>query len=78
MPGALTRPEVVAAEVDEHDVLGALLLVGEQVGAQAAVLGGVAPRGRVPASGRVSTLSPSTRTSGSGLEPTSVTSRVRT
>ena len=32
--------EVVAAQVDEHDVLGALLLVGEQVGAQAPVLGG--------------------------------------
>ena len=31
--------DVVAAQVDQHDVLGALLLVGEQVGAQAAVLG---------------------------------------
>ena len=40
VPGARHAPEVVAAEVDEHDVLGALLLVGEQVGAQAAVLGG--------------------------------------
>ena len=40
--------QVVAAQVDEHDVLGSLLLVGEQVGAQAAVLGGVTPRGRVP------------------------------
>ena len=32
--------QVVAAQVHEHDVLGALLLVGEQVGAQPAVLGG--------------------------------------
>src|SRR4051794_5077025 len=31
-------PEVVAAEVDEHHVLGALLLVGEQLLADAAVL----------------------------------------
>ena len=30
--------EVVAAEVDEHHVLGALLLVGEQLGGDAAVL----------------------------------------
>ncbi len=35
-------PEVVAAEVDEHHVLGALLLVGEQVGGDLAVLVGVA------------------------------------
>ena len=34
--------EVVAAEVDEHHVLGALLLVGEQVGGDLAVLVGVA------------------------------------
>ena len=33
--------EVVAAEVDEHHVLGALLLVGEQVALEPLVLGGV-------------------------------------
>ena len=38
----LTHPsDVVATEVDEHNVLGALLLVGEQVGTQAHVLGEV-------------------------------------
>jgi hypothetical protein len=31
-------PQVVAPEVDEHDVLGALLLVGEQLGGQSRVL----------------------------------------
>ena len=31
-------PEVVAAEVDEHHVLGALLLVGEQLGGDRAIL----------------------------------------
>ncbi len=47
-------PEVVAPQVDEHHVLGALLLVGEQLlGDPAVVLGGVAPRGRVPAIGLV-------------------------
>ena len=40
-------PEVVAAEVDEHHVLGALLLVGEQLRGDAAVgLGVVAARAR--------------------------------
>jgi len=40
-------PEVVAAEVDEHDVLGALLLVGEQlVGDARVVLDGRAARAR--------------------------------
>ena len=62
-------PQVVAPEVDEHHVLGALLLVGAQVGDEAPVLGGVAPRRRVPAIGRVSTWSPCTVMSGSGLEP---------
>ena len=46
-PGRLTRADVVAPEVDEHDVLGALLLVGAQVGLQFRVLpGGVAARSR--------------------------------
>ena len=34
-------PEVVASEVDEHDVLGALLLVGQQTLGDHRVLGGV-------------------------------------
>ena len=45
--------EVVAAEVDEHHVLGALLLVGQQLGAIRRSSSGVAPRGRVPAIGLV-------------------------
>ena len=61
--------EVVAAEVDEHHVLGALLLVGEQVLGDPRVLGRVAPRGRVPAIGRVETWRPVTVSSGSGLAP---------
>ena len=48
--------DVVAAEVDEHDVLGALLGVGQQLGLERAVLGVVAPRRRVPASGRIVTV----------------------
>ena len=52
-------PEVVAAEVDEHHVLGALLLVGEQVlGDRARPRPASAPRGRVPAIGRVETRRP--------------------
>ena len=62
--------EVVAAEVDEHDVLGAFLLVALQLLAEAHVLLVVAPRGRVPAIGCVSACRPSTRTSISGDEPT--------
>jgi hypothetical protein len=45
--GAADPLEVVAAEVDEHDVLGALLGVGEQLVGQAhVVLGGLAARAR--------------------------------
>ena len=39
--GRAHTPEVVAPQVDEHHVLGALLLVGAQVGDEAPVLGGV-------------------------------------
>ena len=38
-------PEVVAAQVDEHHVLGALLLIGEQLGGHGPVLVGVGPAG---------------------------------
>ena len=68
----LTRPvladaaEVVAPEVDEHHVLGALLGVGQQVSAIRASSSGVAPRGRVPAIGRVDAWRPLTVSSGSG------------
>ncbi len=41
VPGFAHTAQIVATEIDEHDVLGALLLVGEQIGAQPAVLGHV-------------------------------------
>ena len=63
-------PEVVAAEVDQHHVLGALLLVGEQLLGHLEVF---APawlaRGRVPAIGRISAWRPVTFSSGSGEAP---------
>ena len=62
--------EVVAAEVDEHHVLGALLLVGEQVLGDAWSSSASPPRGRVPAIGRVVARPPVTVTSGSGEAPT--------
>ena len=62
--------EVVAAEVDEHHVLGALLLVREQLAGDALrPPRRSAPRGRVPAIGRVETRRPETVSSGSGLAP---------
>jgi hypothetical protein len=48
--------DVVARQVDQHHVLGALLGVGQQFGLGSLVGSGVAPRGRVPASGRMVTL----------------------
>ena len=39
VPGRATRPEVVAAEVDEHDVLGALLRVALKLLGEELVLG---------------------------------------
>ena len=71
--------EVVAAEVDEHHVLGALLRVAlELLGEAAASSAGVAPRGRVPAIGWVVSRSPSTWSSSSGLAPTTSNAGVRT
>ena len=40
--------EVVAEQVDDHEVLGAVLRVGPQVLGEPQVLGRLAPRGRVP------------------------------
>ena len=71
VPYSQTRPEVVAAEVDEHHVLGALLLVGEQVLRRSPSSSSTSPpRGRVPAIGRVVARPPVTVTSGSGDAPT--------
>ncbi len=59
-PGPARARDVVARQVDEHHVLGALLLVEEQLGLLAVVEVGVdlarvrAPRRRVPAMGRIS------------------------
>ena len=62
--------DIVAAEVEQHQVLGALLRVGEQLGRRAPCpRAGVAPRGRVPAMGRMVTSPSRTRTRISGLEP---------
>ena len=38
-PNSETRADVVAAEVDEHDVLGDFLFVGAEVGFEGAVFG---------------------------------------
>ena len=70
--------DVVAAEVHQHDVLGALLLAGAQLLLERAVLLG--GRGRAAAcrrSGRTSTTPSVRRTSTSGEEPTSAKSPSR-
>ena len=54
--GARDAADVVAPEVDQHHVLGALLRVGEQLALDRESSSGVAPRGRVPAIGRSVTL----------------------
>ena len=63
--------DVVAAEVDEHDVLGELLFVGAQIGFEAAVFGFVGARGggcrRWGGTRRCALW---TRTRSSGEEPT--------
>ncbi len=67
--------EVVAPEVDQHDVLGALFRVGEQLRREGAIGVGIdSPRRRVPAIGRVTSRSPVFFTSISGEAPMSATS----
>ena len=69
---------VVAPEIDEHDVLGAFLLVALEFLGEAQVFVRRFYRvGRVPAIGWVSTRAPSTRTSISGDEPTTDTPPIR-
>ena len=62
--------EVVAGEVDEHEVLGSLLGVGEQLLGEFEITFGVTPRGREPAIGCMCTRFWLTLTSASGLAPT--------
>ena len=77
-PVVADAADVVAAEIDEHDVLGALLLVALQLlGQPRCPLRRLRPRGRVPAIGCVSTRDPSTRTSISGDDPTTDTPPIR-
>ena len=54
-PGDADLREVVAREVDEHEVLGLLLGVGDELGLEIGVVLGVAPRGLEPAIGCVKT-----------------------
>lgn len=58
-------------------MLGALLLVGEQLAGERGVFLGRLPRGRVPAMGRTVISPSSTRTITSGEEPTRWTSGAR-
>ena len=59
--------EIVAQEVDDHDVLGPVLLARQQLARRArASSSGVAPRGRVPLIGRVSTRPPRSSRNRSG------------
>src|SRR5204862_2182347 len=62
-------PQVVAAEVDEHDVLGPPLGSSSSSAAMRMSSSASAPRGRVPAIGRVEARRPATVSSGSGLAP---------
>jgi len=50
--------EVVAQQVDDHEVLCAILRTGGELARQRGVARGSAARGRVPLIGRVSTRSP--------------------
>ena len=64
--------DVVAAQVDEHDVLGDLLRIGAQLALQLASSRSSVPRGRVPAIGRTVSSRPSRRTITSGEAPSTV------
>ena len=70
--------DVVAGQVDEHDVLGDLLRVLDSSAAMRRSSSSVRPRRRVPAIGREMTVPSSSCTSGSGDEPTRVTPGWRT
>lgn len=61
---------VVAAEVDEHDVLGALLGVRQQPLDGELVAAASPLRRAVPAIGRMVAVRPSSRRNSSGLAPT--------
>ena len=62
-------PQIVALQVDQHHVFGAFLLVVQQRSDQRGIdAPAVAPRGRVPAIGRVETVLPRIDTSRSGEE----------
>ena len=63
-------PHVVAGQVDQHDVLGHLLRVLAELGADPSVLLVGLPRQRVPAIGREMTRSSRSCTIGSGEQPT--------
>ena len=69
-PYSATRPDVVAAEVHQHQVLGALLGIGGQLLGERGVLRRVGPpRDGCPAIGRTVTSPSSTRTRISGELP---------
>ena len=54
--GGADAPEVVAPEVDEHEVLGRLLFASAELPLHALVILGVRPRRRVPRSGDMDTI----------------------
>ena len=66
--GLAYAPQVVALQIDEHDVFGALLRVRSELRHLARSSPGRRLRGRVPAIGRVSMRRPMTRTRRSGDE----------
>ena len=64
--------DIVAAEIEQHQMFGPLLGIGEQFASRlAASSAAVRPRGRVPAIGRIVTSPSRMRTRISGLEPVS-------
>ena len=70
-PISATRPYVVAAKIEKHQMLGALFRVIQQlVGKCLIFLTRLATRGRVPAIGRIVTSPARARTRISGLDPT--------
>ena len=71
LPSLGDAADIVAAEVEQHQVFGALLRVGQQFAVPAAGLPRAWRRARrVPASGRMVTMSSRRRTRISGLLPT--------